>query len=139
MATALFTGTRQLEMPILPRRRKESDGKRRHDSLPEFAGYKDDGCDIHDQCLTCPLPRCRYEEPGGLRAILNAQRDAEIHGMRQSGASVDDLAERFTLSKRTIFRILEGTSPRSPHRRQQSEPIYIQVYERSERREAHCA
>lgn len=136
--TALFTGTRQLEMPILVRRRK-GEGKRRHDSLPEFTRYRDDGCDIHDECLTCPLPRCRYEEPGGLRAILNAQRDAKIHGMRQTGASVEELAERFELSKRTIFRILEGTSPRSPLRKQNREPIFIQVYERTERREAHCA
>ncbi len=49
----------------------------RSDALPEHAQYRDDGCDVHPHCLTCPLPRCRYDEPGGLRSVLIAGRDQD--------------------------------------------------------------
>ncbi len=83
----------------------------RRDALPEELHYRDDGCDIHPHCLTCPLPRCRYDEPGGLRAMLNSYRDQQIVALRRDGAPVDQIAERFSLSRRTVFRILSATQP----------------------------
>lgn len=82
----------------------------RADALPEYTHYRDDGCDIHPHCLSCPLPRCRYEEPGGLRALLNQRRDGEIVELRQRGVPVAVLAHRFGVSRRTVFRILERTA-----------------------------
>ncbi len=82
----------------------------RRDALPEEIRYRDDGCDVHPHCLTCPLPRCRYDEPGGLRAMLNAYRDQQIVALRGDGAHVDQIAERFGLSRRTVFRILSQGS-----------------------------
>ncbi len=82
----------------------------RRDALPEEIRYRDDGCDIHPQCLTCPLPRCRYDEPGGLRGMLNASRDQQIVALRGDGAPVDQIAERYRLSRRTVFRILSTGS-----------------------------
>lgn len=82
----------------------------RRDALPEEIQYRDDGCDIHPHCLTCPLPRCRYDEPGGLRALLNAYRDQQIIALRGDGAPVDQIAQRYSLSRRTVFRILEKAS-----------------------------
>lgn len=82
----------------------------RRDALPEEIRYRDDGCDIHPQCLTCPLPRCRYDEPGGLRGLLNAYRDQQIVALRGDGAPVDQIAERYSLSRRTVFRILSTGS-----------------------------
>ncbi len=81
--------------------------KVRADALPEYTRYRDDGCDIHPHCLTCPLPRCRYDEPGGLRGLLNAYRDRQIVELRRRGVPVDELAQRFGLSRRSIFRVLE--------------------------------
>jgi hypothetical protein len=78
----------------------------RSDALPEYSRYRDDGCDVSSTCLTCPLPRCRYEEPGGLRAILNELRDRQIVLLRKKGVSVDELAGQFGISRRTIFRVL---------------------------------
>jgi len=80
----------------------------RADALPEYTRYRDDGCDVHPHCLTCPLARCRYDEPGGLRALVNAKRDREIVEMRLSGTGVGELAGRFGLSRRSVFRILSG-------------------------------
>lgn len=78
----------------------------RADALPEHTRYRDDGCDIHPHCLTCPLPRCRYDEPGGLRALLNEYRGQQMLALRRQGATVDALAQRFRLSRRTVFRVL---------------------------------
>ena len=82
----------------------------RADALPEHTRYQDDGCDAHPYCLTCPLPHCRYDEPGGLRALLNARRDRQIVELRLRGATVGDLAGRFGVSRRTVFRILSTGS-----------------------------
>ena len=98
-----------LPMAVLLRT-KASAAKRQYargDRLPEQTGYRDDGCDIHPACLTCPLPRCRYDEKGGLRAMINAYRDQQIGRLRDSGVSSEELSASFGLSKRTIFRILE--------------------------------
>ena len=80
----------------------------RADALPEFTRYRDEGCDFHRSCLSCPLPRCRYDEPGGVRALLNLGRDREIlHLRRRQGLAVDMLAQRYGVSRRTVFRILQ--------------------------------
>lgn len=88
----------------------------RRDALPEEIHYRDDGCDIHPQCLTCPLPRCRYDEPGGVRAMLNSYRDRQIAALRREGAPVDQIAQRYNLSRRTVFRVLSavGNGPAGP-------------------------
>ncbi len=92
-------------MPIHPQQ-FEILTRARSDALPEHAQYRDDGCDVHPHCLTCPLPRCRYDEPGGLRSVLIAGRDQDVVMLRLQGVSVDRLASRFRLSRRTVFRIL---------------------------------
>ena len=84
----------------------------RADALPEFTRYRDEGCDFHRSCLTCPLPRCRYDEPGGVRALLNSDRDREIlHLRRRQRLPVDTLAQRYGVSRRTVFRILQRGKP----------------------------
>ena len=102
---------RQMELPITAllrrsRERRERFPRVRGDSLPEVTRYRDDGCDIHPHCLTCPLPRCRYEEPGGLKGMLNGMRDREIVALKSKGVPVEDIADQFQISRRTIFRVL---------------------------------
>ena len=81
----------------------------REDALPEHVDYRDSGCDLFPSCLHCPLPRCRYDEPGGVRAMLNRTRDREIRRMRFDGeVPVSEIARRFQVSRRTVFRALEG-------------------------------
>ncbi len=79
----------------------------RADALPEHATYRDSGCDLFASCLSCPLPWCRYDVPGGVRAILNEIRDREIKRLRrETDLTVEQIAERFSVSRRTIFRVL---------------------------------
>jgi len=95
-------------------RRREREARQvRSDALPEHLDYRDDGCDLFPSCLSCPLPRCRYDVPGGVRAMLNQERDHQIRVLREDvGLSVDDIAERFQVSRRTVFRALAVTNRR---------------------------
>jgi len=80
----------------------------RSDALPEHQEYRDEGCDLFASCLECPLQRCRYDVPGGVRALLNRERDHQIRVMRDtSGLCVDEIAARFRVSRRTVFRALQ--------------------------------
>lgn len=125
---------RQLEMAM------QAPKRRSRDALPEHTRYRDDGCSVSPSCFSCPLPRCRYEEPGGLRAVLNQQRDDAMLKMRASGASVEELAVHFSVSRRTVFRVLEGTSPRSRRRRDKAPvPIFLRRAHAPAREEANCA
>ncbi|MBA4181417.1 MAG: hypothetical protein C0506_12570 [Anaerolinea sp.] len=87
----------------------------RIDALPEYTDYEDGGCDLYSSCLACPLPRCRYDAPGGASAMLRTGRDeAILRCAERDGASIDSIAEMFGLSRRTIFRVLK----KHPHRAQ---------------------
>ena len=75
----------------------------RERQLPENATYRDDGCDLHHSCLTCPLPVCRYDIPGGKRAVLNLYRDQMIATLRRD-YTVPVVAGLVGGSRRTIVR-----------------------------------
>ncbi len=83
----------------------------RRDALPEHTQYLDTGCDIHASCLTCPLVRCRYDEPGGARRLLSEARDRSIVALQSRGDSISAIAERFGVSRRTVFRVLARSRP----------------------------
>jgi transposase-like protein len=78
----------------------------RSDALPEYTHYVDTGCDVHPSCLSCPLVRCRYDQPAGARKLLADARDASILRLQRRGASIDVIAARFRVSRRTVFRVL---------------------------------
>ena len=73
--------------------------------LPENTTYRDDGCDLHTRCLTCPLPVCRYDVPGGKRELLNVYRDQLIASLRHSGNTVPVVAKLLGVSRRTVVRV----------------------------------
>jgi len=79
----------------------------RKDALPENTHYADTGCDLYDSCLRCPLERCRYDQPGGARRIISRERDQRIVRLqRDEQLSVELIAQRFEVSRRTVFRVL---------------------------------
>ena len=79
----------------------------RGDALPEHAVYKDAGCDLYPSCLACPLVKCRYDVMGGAAALLRVGRNERMVAMAK-GASVDDVAAEFRLSRKSVFRILRA-------------------------------
>ena len=72
--------------------------------LPENATYRDDGCDLHPCCLSCPFVRCRYDVPGGKRAVLNLYRNERIASLRRT-YSVPVVAGLMSVSIRTVVRV----------------------------------
>ncbi len=78
------------------------------DLLPEHCHYRDEGCELADSCLNCPFPECIFEQPGGKRRLLMAQRNGEIARLfEHEKKSVKELAHIFKLSIRTIQRALK--------------------------------
>jgi hypothetical protein len=85
--------------------------KIRFDALPENTVYADNGCDLYPSCLQCPLPRCRYEDPGGARAMLRPSRDASIRRLSHvQGFSVEQVSVALGVSRRTVFRVLNAAA-----------------------------
>ena len=75
-------------------------------SSPEHTPYRDTGCDIAPACLTCPLMRCRYDEPGGLVALRRLAQDARVLELVRERKTVGQIAEATGLSVRTVQRVL---------------------------------
>ncbi len=77
------------------------------DVVPENYPYRDDGCEVSPSCLSCPLPQCKYDDPGWFQREKRKERDEEvISAMYKQKLSVSEAAARFDISQRTIFRIL---------------------------------
>ena len=77
------------------------------DLPPEYCRYRDEGCELSPACLNCPLPRCVYDEPGGTGQRQRRLRDEEVLRLRGlEGQSTPELARRFRVSQRTIYRII---------------------------------
>ena len=81
------------------------------DALPERYPYRDEGCEVSPSCLRCPLPQCKYDDPGWFQKEKRKGRDREVMlALQDNGLSVPEAATRFALSQRTVFRILRRTS-----------------------------
>ena len=78
------------------------------DLPPEYCHYRDEGCELADSCLNCPLPGCIYDQPRGRQHWLKGLRDREIVRLAGSGGKgIKELALRFGVSQRTIQRVLK--------------------------------
>jgi hypothetical protein len=85
-------------------------GHSKLDGLPEDYAYADLGCDLAPSCLRCPFEQCRYDEPGGLRGAMRRQRDAELRAAKAQGAHPVELAVRFGVSIRSVYRVISARS-----------------------------
>jgi transposase-like protein len=81
----------------------------RPDLPPEYLHYRDEGCHLYPSCLECPLPRCIYDEEPGLRRRYKRARDQEVLRLYRQGRPAAELARRFGVSERSIYRILRRT------------------------------
>ncbi len=82
--------------------------RRRRDGLPEQSEYRDDGCGKGcERSLECPFARCRLDDPIRWRRDERRVRDRQVVRVRAAeGLTVDALAARFAISRRTVHRIL---------------------------------
>ena len=80
----------------------------RPDVLQEFYAYRDAGCELSSSCLECPLPQCKYDNPLLGRRKKRAERDRDVvDAFRQEGLTAPQVAARFDMSQRTVFRIIK--------------------------------
>lgn len=70
--------------------------------------FPDKGCDLHDSCLSCPLPYCRYDDSMGIRRLQSNERKAEILECYKSGMQPFDIAKKVGCSRETVYRIIRG-------------------------------
>jgi hypothetical protein len=75
------------------------------DSLPEQMHYSDTGCEASLSCLSCPLPKCKYDDPVWYQAYKRRDRDLELLNMyRSDKLSAFEIANHFGVSPRTVHR-----------------------------------
>ncbi len=56
--------------PVPAEERHANGRKIRREALPEYADYRDTGCDLAPSCLSCPFVHCRHDYPDGIRGML---------------------------------------------------------------------
>ncbi len=76
------------------------------DLPPERCQYRDEGCHLYPSCLECPLPHCIYDEESGLRRRHKRARDQEVLHLYRQGQQAAELARRFGISERSVYRIV---------------------------------
>ena len=77
------------------------------DATPEFYHYEDTGCEASPSCLNCPLPRCKYDDLAWYQRNRRLAKDFQMmYIIERERLSVEEAAERFSITVRTVFRIL---------------------------------
>lgn len=89
------------------RNRRPYRGRNRIKGLPEFATYRDTGCELAPSCLKCPLVICKYDDPNWGKRNRKVERDRIIVSMRSSGTSVTKIAAKLNTSERTVYRVIQ--------------------------------
>ena len=73
------------------------------------AHWKDTGCEVAPACLQCPLIRCKYDEALIHTSTLRfRERRLTAIRMTDEGKSQDEIAEALGVSRRSVYRALEG-------------------------------
>lgn len=75
-------------------------------TLPDEAIYRDTGCEVSPSCLRCPLPVCRYDDPGYLARQRIAERQARVRELRVRGMSALAIAAELDVNTRSVHRDL---------------------------------
>ena len=85
------------------------------DAMPEFFHYEDTGCEAASSCLNCPLPRCKYDDPIWYQRNRRLAKDFQVvYTIQRERLSVEVAAERFSVTVRTIFRIMQRCRNATP-------------------------
>ena len=79
----------------------------RKDMLPEHSVYHDKGCDVAPACLACPLPVCKYDDPGWRERPTLKERSDTILSLLAEGLLPNEIAPRVGCSIRTVHRAIK--------------------------------
>ena len=74
---------------------------------PRFDHYEDTGCEVASTCFDCPLPRCKFDDMEWFYKYRRLGRYLHMATVIQNeGLTVPEAAERFSITERTVFRVL---------------------------------
>lgn len=77
--------------------------------------FPDNGCSLYPGCLSCPLPRCRYDLPHGQKALDDEARIKErLRAWASHKGSVRAFAEKHNVHRATIYRMLRQRGIKIP-------------------------
>jgi hypothetical protein len=79
-------------------------GVPRADALPDYYPYRDEGCDLHPACLTCPFEVCRFDLHHGAQELKRRADRARVRALVECGAGVDAVAAALGISRRSAHR-----------------------------------
>ena len=75
----------------------------------DLVGGEGDGlppCEVSANCLECPLPACRYDDPKGLQRYRQQLEDRRVLEAKAAhGLTRAETAVRFGVSVRHVYRI----------------------------------
>lgn len=93
---------------IYPGAQAKAAGLQVNEDATEFYHYEDTGCEASESCLNCPLPMCRYDDPAWYQRNRRIARDFRVlQTMERESLTVEQAADRFGITVRTVFRILQ--------------------------------
>lgn len=76
----------------------------------------DRGCSLHPSCLSCPLPRCRYDgEPGWMSLEATADRYEEIRHLYKIATPIAEIARQLGVGERVVYRATRQLRAGVPH------------------------
>ena len=82
----------------------------RKSTTAQSGEYQDTGCDLFHSCLSCPRRRCKYDDPVEAQRERAMMQDRQkVRLMEREGWTVEEAAERFGVTARTVHRILART------------------------------
>ena len=80
---------------------------KRRSKEPGIVHYADTGCEVARTCLECPLSRCKFDDMAWFNSYRRLARDFHIAtAIHSEGLSIKEAAQRYSVTPRTIFRIL---------------------------------
>ena len=69
--------------------------------------YPDNDCEVAANCLECPLSRCKFDDMDWFVKYRRMAQDLRMAAViHREGLSVTQAAERFSITRRTVFRVL---------------------------------
>lgn len=101
------------EFRVSPYRNLTGKGPLRYvEYIPDVSNARvvsEDGCLHSPSCFTCPLSECHYVKKGSSKRSvpIRSLRNAQLIKLRQKGYSVGTLVERFGISTRMVYKVLE--------------------------------
>ncbi len=80
---------------------------KRRSKEPGIVHYADNGCEVARTCLECPLSRCKFDDMSWFTTYRRLASDLRIAAaIHSEGLSIAEAAQRYSVTPRTIFRIL---------------------------------